>query len=117
MILLVEVLQKLKNEGMLTHLNLSDEDLELIKSEMRKIFLEKKEQQDNPNYFTSHRFLYTGGSSFKASGALNMGMKDPTLHYAKSTSQNVAPQPPRPKSKLGPGMIVKFWKKTRKYKH
>jgi hypothetical protein len=115
--LLIEVLQKLKSQGMLTHFNLSEEDLELIKSEMRKIFLEKKEQQDLPSYFASHRFLYTGGSSFKASGALNLGMKDPTLHYVEDNSQNLSSQAPRPKSKLSPGMIVKFWKKTRKYKH
>lgn len=114
--LLVEVLQKLKAEGMLTHLNLTDEDIELIKSEMRRVLTERNEQQQNPNYFSSHRFLYTGGSSFKASGVLNLGMKDPTLHYVENTSQNFSSQASRPKPKISPGMIVKFWKKTRKYK-
>jgi len=83
--LLVEVLQTLKSNGILSHLNLTSEDLELIKEEMKKLMISKKKKEEDNKYLSTNRAIYTGGSSFKTSGQLNMGMKDPSLHYTNNS--------------------------------
>lgn len=114
--LLVETLEKLQREGILTHLNLTPEDIEMIKEEMRKVLESKHIHSTNNKYVSTHRTIYTGGSSIKATGSLNIGMKDPSLHYVNDdTFPSVSPK--RPKTNVSPAMIAKFYGKIRKHKH
>ena len=113
--ILIEVLEKLKLEGALTHLNLSEEDLELIKQEMKNLLSLRYKDEPEREYLLPARTLYAGGSSFKASSWLNLGKKDPNLHYVNDeTFPSVSP---RRASKFGPATIAKFWKKAKKYKN
>lgn len=112
--LLMETLEKIQMEGGLTHLNLTKEDIEFIKQEMRKMLESRQKKTDNK--YMTHRVIYSGGAAVTPAVGLNIGMKDPSLHYVNdSTFPSVSPK--RPKTNLGPGMITKFWKKVKKHKH
>ena len=110
--ILVETLDKLKLEGSLTHLNLSPKDIELIKTEMKGLIESRLESRPLKNYLNIFQNLNYGGSSFKSTGILNLGKKDPSLHY--TNDENVQSVSPRNPPKLSTSMIVKFWRKAKK---
>ena len=112
--LLLETLENLKKNGVLTHLNMSEKDLEIIREEMRILIVEKAFiEEQNSKYIPANRTLYTGGGSHKAAGVLNLGKKDPIIHYAKETTYHNMP-PRKSKSKLGIKTVSKLGKKNKK---
>ena len=110
--MLIETLDKLKYEGSLTHLNLTKEDIELIKGEMKALIESKVDVKPLKNIMSGFQNTSFGSSSFKSSGILNLGMRDPSLHYTNNDKINsVSPRNP---PKLSTSMIVKFWRKAKK---
>ncbi|CAI2373445.1 unnamed protein product [Moneuplotes crassus] len=114
--LLVETLEKLKRNGAIKAINLTKEDIETIKEEMKNLIIEKANQEtDNSKYIPANRTMYSGGTSFKTAGALNIGMKDPTLHYSSQNDTSYQPPPTKRKSKINGGVAaVRFAKKMMK---
>ncbi|CAI2375050.1 unnamed protein product [Moneuplotes crassus] len=113
--LLMETLENLRREGAIQHINLTEEDIEMIKEEMRKLIVEKSSQEAENVYLSAQKAVYTGGSSFKTAGTLNLGMKDPTLQYSSNNDYCHLP-PPMPRSKMGGGMTASRLSKKRRNK-
>ena len=96
----------------MSHLSLTLEDIQLIKSEMKSIIELKVNGESVKDIIKDYNKTYSGGSGFKSSALLNIGMKDPSIQYI--TMDNNPSTNNRPHPKLSTSMIVKFWKKSKK---
>lgn len=112
--LLVETLENLKRNGLVRNIDLTKEDMDLIKKEMRKLIIEKTNKETQASLEKAQRVVYTGGSSFKGASSLNLGKKDPSLHYS-STPAQAAPLKSKASKNLGAGVFAaRFVKKMSK---
>lgn len=108
--ILEQALEKIRVEGSLSHLNLTSDDIMIIKQEMKNLLQSRIMGVSVKDFISVHHKGYSGGSSFKSTTMLNFGMKDPTLQYSKIESKSNSINRHRPKIST----IVNFWKKTKK---